>query len=76
MPELTDVLIAITLGLFLIVLLRFTLLYHIGFFIVVHEAQSIAAKKHVLSDLILMKDIQTEMEKDLEQASLKATFQG
>jgi hypothetical protein len=33
------------------------------------------SKKHVLSDLILMKDIQSEMEKDIEGASLRATFQ-
>lgn len=32
-------------------------------------------KKRLLDDLILMKDIQTELEKEIEQAILKAAFQ-
>lgn len=39
------------------------------------EQKNIEKKKHILGDLILMKDIQTEMEKEIEQAMLKATFQ-
>jgi hypothetical protein len=46
-----------------------------GFLAVRKDTKAIASKKNVLSDLILMKDIQTEMEREIEQASLKATFQ-
>jgi hypothetical protein len=74
-PEMTHIAIALIIGAVLLVILRYVLLYHAGFFIVWHESRVIASKKHILGDLILMKDIQTEMEKDLEQASLKATFQ-
>ena len=35
---------------------------------------AIARKKKVLADLILMKDIQTELEKEIEEAVLKAAF--
>jgi hypothetical protein len=74
-PEMTHIAIALIAGVVTLALLRYVLLYHAGFFIVWHESRVIASKKHILGDLILMKDIQTEMEKDLEQASLKATFQ-
>ncbi len=36
--------------------------------------QALAKKKKTLGDLILMKDIQTELEKEIEQAVLKAAF--
>jgi hypothetical protein len=36
--------------------------------------QVLANKKKTLSELILMKDIQTELEKEIEQAILKAAF--
>lgn len=37
-------------------------------------AQLLAKKKKTLTELILMKDIQTELEKEIEQAILKAAF--
>ena len=40
------------------------------------DNRDLKRKKETLSDLILMKDIQTELEKEIEQAMLKATFQG
>jgi len=40
------------------------------------EKRMLENKKNILTDLILMKDIQSEMEKEIEQATLKATFQG
>jgi hypothetical protein len=43
---------------------------------VYRDAKELRKKKETLSDLILMKDIQTELEKEIEQAMLKATFQG
>lgn len=39
------------------------------------DKREIIRRKRVLSDLILMKDIQTELEKEIEQATLKAAFQ-
>jgi hypothetical protein len=36
--------------------------------------REIAHKKKTLASLILMKDIQTELEKEIEQAILKAAF--
>ncbi len=39
-----------------------------------HNKLALAKKKRTLSDLILMKDIQTELEKEIEQAILKAAF--
>ena len=36
--------------------------------------QLLAKKKKTLTELILMKDIQTELEKEIEQAILKAAF--
>jgi hypothetical protein len=41
-----------------------------------HDSEELRKKKETLTDLILMKDIQTELEKEIEQAMLKATFQG
>ncbi|MBX9809562.1 hypothetical protein K2X92_04205 [Candidatus Gracilibacteria bacterium] len=38
------------------------------------EKQVFLNKKKTLTDLILMKDIQTELEKEIEQAILKAAF--
>ncbi len=74
-PEITHVAIVLVGGAVLLLILRYILHYIAGFSIVWHERRVIASKKHILGDLILMKDIKTEMEKDLEQASLKATFQ-
>ncbi len=39
------------------------------------EKQDKKNKTKVLKDLVLMKDIQTEIEKEIEQARLKAAFQ-
>lgn len=35
---------------------------------------ALSKKKKTLNDLILMKDIQSELEKEIEQAILKAAF--
>ncbi len=75
-PELSHTMIAIVVSAVFLFVLRYVFLYHIGFFVVWHEKRTLEAKKNVLTDLILMKDIQSEMEKDIEKASLKATFQG
>jgi hypothetical protein len=74
-PTLLDTGIAIVAGLVILFALRMFLLMLYGFFAVRKDTRAIASKKNVLADLILMKDIQTEMEREIEQASLKATFQ-
>lgn len=74
-PTIMQAIIALIVAGILLIALRFLFLYHHGFFLVWKEKRAIESKKSVLSDLILMKDIQSEMEKEIEQASLKATFQ-
>ena len=74
-PSLVDTLIAFVLAFVFIFTLRWVLMALFGFFLVRYDLRLIASKKNVLADLILMKDIQTEMEREIEQASLKATFQ-
>jgi hypothetical protein len=75
-PETMDIILWIGSSMIFIVLMRYLFLYQIGFATLYREAKTIAAKRHILEDLILMKDIQWEMEKEIEQASLRATFQG
>ncbi len=52
------------------IVIRIAALYNI----VYHTDRALAHKKKTLGDLILMKDIQTELEKEIEQAILKAAF--
>ncbi len=70
----TSALIAIVWGIVLIGLvysmIRLWALYSIGY----HADRALTHKKKTLSDLILMKDIQTELEKEIEKAILKAAF--
>jgi hypothetical protein len=58
-----------------ILLMRSMFLYGYGARVVAQDEKELKRKKETLSDLILMKDIQTELEKEVEQAMLKATFQ-
>ncbi len=53
----------------------FALLYTEWLKILIKEKNTIDNKKKVLGDLILMKDIQTELESEIEQSMLKSTFQ-
>jgi hypothetical protein len=57
------------------IIARYVLYFLSGYLLLRREAIAIAKKKNVLGDLILMKDIQTELEHEIEQATLKATFQ-
>ena len=75
-PSLITILIGFLLGIGGFIFLRMAFFYGYGFFLIRKDASDLAKKKHTLSDLILMKDIQTELEKEIEQAMLKATFQG
>jgi divalent metal cation (Fe/Co/Zn/Cd) transporter len=74
-PEILSSIIALILSILSVAVMYFTFLYAIGYMIQRKEKQAIENKKHILEDLILMKDIQSEMEKEIEQATLKATFQ-
>lgn len=56
-------------------ILRFALLAFNGFLLLLKEKKMFETKKRTLNDLVLMKDIQTELEKEIEQATLKAAFQ-
>jgi hypothetical protein len=75
-PDIIYSVIAIILWVIFLVVLRYLYLYGIGYIVLWKEKKALQNKKDILSDLILMKDIQSEMEKEIEQATLKATFQG
>lgn len=75
-PSLITIILGIVIGLVFAVALREAFLYGYGATLVKKDKADIEKKKKTLSDLILMKDIQTELEKEIEQAMLKATFHG
>jgi hypothetical protein len=75
-PTMSEMGIGLFLGIGSIIFMRYIFLYGYGYKLVLHDARELRKKKATLSDLILMKDIQTELEKEIEQAMLKATFQG
>jgi hypothetical protein len=52
------------------IIMQYSAIYSISY----HTDRALAHKKKTLGDLILMKDIQTELEKEIEQAILKAAF--
>jgi hypothetical protein len=75
-PSSLEVVIGLMVSVVIIIGMRYIFLYGYGYTVVVHDAKELRKKRDTLSDLILMKDIQTELEKEIEQAMLKATFQG
>jgi hypothetical protein len=66
--------VAVVLGIILIVTSYYIILGTSLKSILYITEQVLAKKKKTLSELILMKDIQTELEKEIEQAILKAAF--
>ncbi len=60
---------------FMVIFIRYALLYLFGLKVCIEEHTVIENKKKILGDLIIMKDIQTELEAEIEQAMLKSTFQ-
>lgn len=74
-PGIIFSLIGCLVGIMVCIAIRYSILYTIGALLIRTEQKNLEKKKHILSDLILMKDIQSEMEKEIEQAMLKATFQ-
>ncbi len=75
-PDIVHTMIAIVLCAVLLAWLYFLYTYSVGYRLLWQEKRALENKKNILSDLILMKDIQSEMEREIEQATLKATFQG
>lgn len=57
------------------ILMYYATIYYRGFILMMNDIMLINKRKDTLNELILMKDIQAEMEKEIEQAMLKATFQ-
>lgn len=66
--------IALVLGILLIVASYYAILFTSLKNILYVNEQTLAKKKKTLNELILMKDIQSELEKEIEQAILKAAF--
>lgn len=75
-PSAIEIILGCILAVGCVILIRWVFLYAYGWKIVHHDSEELRKKKETLTDLILMKDIQTELEKEIEQAMLKATFQG
>lgn len=68
--------LSVIIGVAIVIGVRWVFLYSYGWKLVSQDAHDLKKKKETLGNLILMKDIQTELEKEIEQAMLKATFQG
>jgi hypothetical protein len=68
------ILLAMILGAALMAGIYYVILFTAAKLIAYQEKQVFLNKKKTLNDLILMKDIQTELEKEIEQAILKAAF--
>jgi hypothetical protein len=56
-------------------LLKIVFLYATWAIMVFREKREEAKKQDIMHDLILMKDVQTELDKEIEEATLRATFQ-
>ncbi len=75
-PDIIESIVALIFGFIFLASLWALYTYSVWYVLIWKEQRALANKKNVLGDLILMKDIQSEMEKEIEQATLKATFQG
>ncbi len=74
-PGLLEMILGSLSVLMLCIACRYLLLYSYGLSIFLSEKRKFENKKHILWDLILMKDIQTELESEIEKSMLKSTFQ-
>ena len=72
--NLITAIIAVVLSIIFVLIARYFLLACVGFFLLYQDRKKFTNRKKTLSDLVLMKDIQTELEKEIEQATLKAAF--
>jgi hypothetical protein len=67
--------VALVAGAVIFLLLKIFFLYATGAVMVFRENREEAKKQDIMHDLILMKDVQTELDKEIEEATLRATFQ-
>lgn len=74
-PTIIGIIIGLICSVVSIIIVRYILLYTHAGSILLHEQRKIESKKKVLGDLILMKDIQSELEAEIEKGMLKSTFQ-
>lgn len=74
-PSIGGIILGIIILTLLAIFYRYMLLYVQWFKMLTKERKTIEGKKRILWDLILMKDIQTELEAEIEQSMLKSTFQ-
>ena len=74
-PNIAEGMIVVAMGFVLLLIIYYGSLFLSGLALVRADGHELNRKKRVLSDLILMKDIQTDLEKEIEQATLKAAFQ-
>lgn len=75
-PTMLEMFLGVIMMSIFMICMRYIFLFGYGLRLVNKDTRDLRHKKETLSDLILMKDIQTELEKEIEQAMLKATFQG
>lgn len=75
-PSLTIGIVGVILTILVAILVYFVYLYGYGAVIIYEEERLHEHKKSVLQELIVMKDIQTEIEKEIERAMLNETFSG
>jgi hypothetical protein len=74
-PTIIGIVLWLIFSILSIVIMRYVFLYSYAGSVLVHEQRKIESKKKVLGDLILMKDIQSELEAEIEKWMLKSTFQ-
>ncbi len=70
------VILAVIIWLAILYGVKIVLTYIAGAITLYREKREEQKKQNTLNDLILMKDVQSELDKEIEQATLKATFQG
>lgn len=74
-PNMTTAIGVVVIAIIAVILARIIFIAIAGVYLLHKDTVRAKDKQKILSDLVLMKDIQTELEKEIEQATLKAAFQ-
>lgn len=74
-PDIVSTLLYLGIFTVTMIVLYYLCIFVAGIYIVYRDNKIMENKKRTLNDLVLMKDIQTELEKEIEQATLQAAFQ-
>lgn len=74
-PDIIGIVVGMVISVICIICIYYIFLYGKVVILLREEKEKIEKKKHILWDLILMKDIQTELETEIEKAMLKSSFQ-